>query len=80
VTNQAVGGICTTQYTVTSGEDTGDVIDALALVSENGQYFEYGKNTTNGCAAIGFGNVLPAGPPSAVTATMSWSNIRGYLV
>lgn len=60
-TNQAVGGIWSTQYTVTSGANTGDVIDALALVSENGQYFEYGKNTTNGCAAIGFGNVSASG-------------------
>jgi hypothetical protein len=60
-TNQAVGGIWTTQYTVTSGTNTGDVIDALALISENGQYFEYGKNTTNGCAAIGFGNVSASG-------------------
>lgn len=61
VTNQSVGGIWSTQYTVTTGVNTGDVIDAVALISENGQYFEYGKNTTNGCAAIGFGQISSSG-------------------
>lgn len=56
-TNQSAGGIWSTQYTITSGPNTGDVINAVAFISENGQYFEYGKNTGNGCAAIGFGQL-----------------------
>jgi hypothetical protein len=55
VTNQSSGGIWTAQYTVPSGTNAGDVIDFEGLVSENGQFFGYSKNTTNGCAALGFG-------------------------
>jgi hypothetical protein len=60
-TTQSVGGIWTTQYTVTSGANTGDVVDVVALISENGQFFEYGKNTGNGCAAIGLGQLSATG-------------------
>ena len=56
-TTQSVGGIWTTQYTVTSGANTGDVINAEGIVSETGQYFAYSKNTTNGCAGLGFGQL-----------------------
>ncbi|HEY6619777.1 MAG TPA: hypothetical protein VIY68_09550 [Steroidobacteraceae bacterium] len=56
-TNQSVGGIWTTQYTVTSGSNTGDVIVAEGIASETGQYFAYSKNTTNGCAGLAFGQL-----------------------
>jgi hypothetical protein len=60
-TNQSVGGIWTTQYTVTSGANTGDVIVAEGIASETGQYFAYSKNTTNGCAGLGFGQLSVTG-------------------
>jgi hypothetical protein len=56
-TTQSVGGIWTTQYTVTSGANTGDVIVAEGIASETGQYFAYSKNTTNGCAGLAFGQL-----------------------
>ena len=56
-TTQSVGGIWTSQYTVTSGANAGDVISAEGIVSENGQYFLYSKNTNNGCAGLGFGQL-----------------------
>jgi hypothetical protein len=56
-TTQSVGGIWTTQYTVTSGANTGDVITAEGIASETGQYFAYSKNTTNGCAGLAFGQL-----------------------
>jgi len=55
VTDQSPGGIWTAHYTVPSGTNAGDVVDFEGLVSENGQFFGYSKNTTNGCAALGFG-------------------------
>jgi hypothetical protein len=56
-TTQSVGGIWTTQYTVTSGANTGDVITAEGIASETGQYFASSKNTTNGCAGLAFGQL-----------------------
>jgi hypothetical protein len=56
-TTQSVGGIWTTQYTVTSGANTGDVIVAEGIASETGEYFAYSKNTTNGCAGLAFGQL-----------------------
>jgi hypothetical protein len=56
-TTQSVGGIWTTQYTVTSGANAGDVIVAEGIASETGQYFAYSKNTTNGCAGLAFGQL-----------------------
>jgi hypothetical protein len=60
-TTQSVGGIWTTQYTVTSGANTGDVITAQGIASETGQYFAYSKNTTNGCAGLAFGQLSVTG-------------------
>jgi hypothetical protein len=60
-TTQSVGGIWTTQYTVTSGANTGDVITAEGIASETGQYFAYSKNTTNGCAGLAFGQLSVTG-------------------
>ena len=79
-TTQSVGGVWTTQYTVTSGTNTGDVINAQGIISENGQYFLYGKNTTNGCAVLGFGQLSVSG--STVSgdedfATVQYSTIPG---
>jgi hypothetical protein len=56
-TTQSVGGIWTSQYTVTSGANTGDVINVQGIASETGQYFAYSKNTTNGCAGLAFGQL-----------------------
>ena len=60
-TTQSVGGVWTSQYTVTSGANAGDVINAKGIVSENGQYFLYSKNTNNGCAGLGFGQLSVSG-------------------
>jgi len=54
---QSVGGIWTSQYTVTSGVNTGDVINVEGIATETGQYFAYSKNTTNGCAGLVFGQL-----------------------
>jgi hypothetical protein len=56
-TTQSVGGIWTSQYTVTSGANTGDVINVQGIASETGQYFAYSKNTSNGCAGLAFGQL-----------------------
>jgi hypothetical protein len=56
-TSQSAGGIWSTQYTVTSGTNTGDVVDAEGIITENGQYFVVSKNTNNGCAVLGFGQL-----------------------
>jgi hypothetical protein len=80
VTNESVGGIWTTQYTVTSGANTGDVIQAEGIVSESGQYFGYSKNTTNGCAGIAFGSLSVNGANVSGTenaATVRYSTIPG---
>jgi hypothetical protein len=72
--NQAVGGFWTTQYTVASGENMGDVIDSEAIVSDTGEYFLYSKNTTNGCAGLGFGQLSAAG--NAVTGTVDFATVQ----
>jgi hypothetical protein len=79
-TTQSVGGVWTTQYTVTSGANAGDVINAQGIVSENGQYFLYSKNTNNGCAGLGFGQLSVSG--STVSgdedfATVQYSTVPG---
>jgi hypothetical protein len=79
-TTQSVGGIWTSQFTVTSGANTGDVINAEGIVSENGQYFLYSKNTNNGCAGLGFGQLSVNG--STVSGdedfvTVQYSTIPG---
>lgn len=69
-TNQSVGGIWTTQYTVTSGANNGDVINAKAIVDEQGDFYFFALNATNGCASLGFGQASVSG--SAVTAASDW--------
>lgn len=69
-TNQSVGGIWTSQYTVTSGTNNGDVINAQAIVDEQGDFYFLAVNNTNGCASLGFGQASVSG--SAVTATSDW--------
>jgi hypothetical protein len=73
-TDQSMGGIWTSQYTVTSGVNTGDVIQAEGIVSETGQYFAYSKNTTNGCAGLEFGQLSVSG--ANVTGTGSSGIVR----
>jgi hypothetical protein len=70
VTNQSVGGIWTTQYTETSGPNNGDVINAQAIVDEQGDFYFFALDTTNGCASLGFGQASVSG--SAVTAASDW--------
>ena len=60
-TNQSPGGIWTSQYTVTSGPNMGDMIMAEAIVSETGQFYYAARNQTNGCAEIGFGQASVSG-------------------
>jgi hypothetical protein len=54
---QSVGGIWKTQYTVTSGPNSGDVINVAAIATETGEFYIAGRNANNGCAAVGFGQV-----------------------
>jgi len=60
-TNQSPGGIWTVQYVESTGPNTGDTIQARALVTETGNLFYAGINTTNGCATVGFGQVAVNG-------------------
>lgn len=60
-TNQSPGGIWTVEYAEASGPNTGDTIQARALVTETGDLFYAGINTTNGCATVGFGQVTVNG-------------------
>jgi hypothetical protein len=79
-TTQSVGGIWTTQYTVTSGANTGDVIAAEGIASETGQYFAYSKNTTNGCAELLFGQLSVSGgnvSGNADAAVVRYSTVGG---
>jgi hypothetical protein len=73
-TTQSVGGIWTTQYTVASGANTGDVITAEGIASETGQYFAYSKNTTNGCAGLAFGQLSVSG--SSVSGNVDAAIVR----
>ena len=59
--NQSPGGIWTTQYSVTSGPNTGDMIKAVAIVSENGEFYYAARNQNNGCAEVGFGQASVTG-------------------
>ena len=72
-TNQSVGGIWTTQYTVTSGPNTGDTIKAAAIVTESGQFYYSARNQNNGCADIGFGQ-------ASVTGNSISGNLNGASV
>lgn len=67
IANQSPGGIWSTQYVVTSGPNTGDTIDAIALVSETGEFYTASINTANNCAGVGFGQATVTG--NNVTAT-----------
>src|SRR5262252_2726090 len=69
-TNQSAGGIWTTQYTVTSGANNGDLIDAKAIVDEQGDFYFFALNNNTGCSSLGFGQASVSG--SAVTATSDW--------
>jgi hypothetical protein len=69
-----MGGIWTSRYTVASGVDTGDVIQAEGIVSETGQYFAYSQNTTNGCAGLEFGQLSVSG--ANVTGTGNSGIVR----
>jgi hypothetical protein len=80
VMNESPGGIWTTQYTVASGANTGDVIQAEGIVSETGQYFAFSKNTTNGCAGIAQGQLSVNGANvsgSENAAIVRYSTISG---
>jgi hypothetical protein len=59
--NQSPGGIWTSQYTVTAGPNTGDMIKAVAIVSENGDLYFAARNQNNGCAEVGFGQASVTG-------------------
>jgi len=59
--SQSAGGIWTTQYTVTSGPNAGDMIKGLAIVSENGTFYYASRDQNNGCTDIGFGQASVTG-------------------
>jgi hypothetical protein len=59
--NQSPGGLWTTQYTVTSGPNTGDMIKAEAIATETGQLYFAARNQNTGCAEVGFGQVSVTG-------------------
>jgi hypothetical protein len=73
VVNESLGGIWKTQYTVTSGPNNGDTINALALVTEQGDFVTVSKNANNGCASIGFGQGSTSG--STASGTADWALI-----
>ncbi|HTD74132.1 MAG TPA: hypothetical protein VK652_11440 [Steroidobacteraceae bacterium] len=78
--DQSPGGIWTSQYTVTSGANTGDVIQAEGIVSETGQYFAYSKDTTTGCAGLEFGQLSVSGANATGTgnsAMVRYSTMPG---
>jgi hypothetical protein len=70
-TNQSAGGIWTTQYTVTSGPNTGDTIKGVAIVSENGNFYYASRNQNNGCTDIGFGQASVTG--TAISGNVDFS-------
>ena len=70
--NQSVGGIWKSQYTVTTGPNTGDTINAEAIVTEQGDFFTAARNANTGCASVGFGQGSVTNG-SAVNATADWA-------
>ena len=78
--NQTSGGIWRTQFTVPLGysslSNTGDTIDATALITEQGDFLTLEKNLSSGCALIGFGQVSTTG--GAVSASADWL-ITGFV-
>jgi hypothetical protein len=58
------------QYTVTSGANSGDTINAVAIVTEQGDFFTAAKNANNGCASVGLGQGSVSGTTASGTAGM----------
>jgi len=78
--NQSPGGYWTTNYTVTSGPNTGDSIKAVAIVSETGQLYYAARNQNNGCAEVGFGQISVTGDTVSGSfdgAVVQWTTIPG---
>ncbi|MBS0395655.1 MAG: hypothetical protein JSR54_13605 [Proteobacteria bacterium] len=65
--NVSPGGLWTAQWTEASGPTAGDAMSLKALVTENGDFFYAGFDSTNGCAVVGFGRLAVNG--SAVSGT-----------
>ena len=54
--NQVADGIWTSQYTVSSGANAGDNVDAVAVVSSaTNQWFAAARNLSSGCADLEYG-------------------------
>jgi hypothetical protein len=66
-TNQSPGGIWTVQYTESQGANSGHTISGKAIVTESGETFFAGTDTTTGCGLVGFGQLVVSG--SAVTGS-----------
>jgi hypothetical protein len=62
------------QYTVTSGANSGDTINAVAIVTEQGDSFTAAKNANNGCASLGFGQGSVSGTTASGTA--DWALVQ----
>ena len=72
--NQSPGGIWTTQYTVTSGPNTGDMIKSVAVVSESGELYFASQNQNNGCADVGFGQASVTG--NSISANINVESVQ----
>lgn len=74
--NQSPGGIWTVQYVQGTGPTAGHTMNGKALVTENGDVYFAVIDTANGCAEIGFGNVMVNGSAltgSLTNAMVTWS-------
>jgi hypothetical protein len=74
VVNQSLGGIWKSQYTVTSGTNTGDTINGLAIATEQGDFVTVAKNANNGCASVGFGQGSVSG--TSLSGTADWAVVQ----
>jgi len=66
ISNQSVGGIWTSTYTVASGVGAG-IYNGIGIATESGQFYGFTRNTSSGCASLLFGQLNTAG--STVTGT-----------
>ena len=74
VVTQSLGGIWQTKYTVTSGPNNGDTVNALAIATDQGDFVTIAKNANNGCASVGFGRGTVSG--SSVSGTADWAVVQ----
>lgn len=59
--NQTAAGIWQTSSVVTSGPNLGATIKGGVIISPTGTYYNFSRNTTNGCASVGYGQISITG-------------------